>query len=77
VVALGGLDALIFTAGIGENSPPIRKAVCKLLGGIGICIDDAKNAVRARDFLDITGSGSSAKVFVIPTNEELVIARLR
>jgi len=75
IVALGGLDALIFTAGIGENSPHIRKAVCDLLSGLGICIDDGPNAARATDFLDITGKGSTAQVFVIPTNEELVIAR--
>jgi acetate kinase len=75
MVALGGLDALIFTAGIGENSPSTRKGICKLLNGLGICIDEAVNAVRASDFMDITGKGSSAKVFVIPTNEELVIAR--
>jgi len=75
IVALGGLDALIFTAGIGENSPYIRRAIVEELNGIGICIDNVKNAVRASDFLDITGSGSTAKVFAIPTNEELVIAR--
>jgi len=75
IAVLGGLDALIFTAGIGENSPYIRKAICNLLNGIGIYIDDEKNAVRASDFLDITGNGSNAKVLVIPTNEELVIAR--
>jgi len=75
IVALGGLDALIFTAGIGENSPYVRRAICDHLNGIGICIDVEKNAVRASDFLDITGVGSSSKVFAIPTNEELVIAR--
>ena len=75
IVALGGLDALIFTAGIGENSPYIRKSVCELLCGVGIQIDNIKNAVRAGGFLDVTGNGSTAKVFVIPTNEELVIAR--
>jgi len=75
IVALGGLDALIFTAGIGENSPHVRRAVCEHLNGIGICIDTEINAVRASDFLDVTGKGSTAKVFAIPTNEELVIAR--
>ena len=75
IVALGGLDALIFTAGIGENSPHVRRAICEKLNGIGICIDEEKNAVRASDFLDVTGNGSTAKVFAIPTNEELVIAR--
>ena len=75
IVALGGLDALIFTAGIGENSPYVRRAICERLNGIGISLDKEKNATRASDFLDITGSGSNVKVFAIPTNEELVIAR--
>ena len=75
IAVLGGLDALIFTAGIGENSPYIRRAICEKLNGIGICIDEKKNAVRASEFLDVTGGGSIAKVFAIPTNEELVIAR--
>ncbi|MDR2591068.1 MAG: acetate kinase [Oscillospiraceae bacterium] len=75
IVALGGLDALIFTAGIGENSPYVRRAICDHLKGIGINIDEQVNAVRAGDFLDITAENSTSKVFVIPTNEELVIAR--
>ncbi|MCL2249677.1 MAG: acetate kinase [Oscillospiraceae bacterium] len=75
IVALGGLDALIFTAGIGENSPYVRRAVCKHLEGIGICLDENVNAVRASDYLDVTGKDSKSKVLVVPTNEELVIAR--
>jgi len=75
IATLGGLDALIFTAGIGENSPYIRRAVCERLNGIGICIDVKQNSERAKNLMDITGSGSISKVFVIPTNEELVIAR--
>ena len=75
IVALGGLDALIFTAGIGENSPYMRRAICEKLYGVGIHIDIAKNATRAGELLDITGKGSTARVFAIPTNEELVIAR--
>ena len=75
IVTLGGLDALVFTAGIGENSPFIRKAICDRLNGIGITIDVEANAVRATDFLDVTGKDSKVKVFAIPTNEELVIAR--
>jgi len=75
IVTLGGLDALVFTAGIGENSPHVRKAICERLEGIGIVIDEKANAVRASDFLDITGNESKVKVFAIPTNEELVIAR--
>ena len=75
IVALGGLDALVFTAGIGENSPYIRRAICSKLNGIGINIDETVNAVRISDFLDITGDNSITKVFAIPTDEELVIAR--
>lgn len=75
VVALGGLDAIVFTAGIGENSPYVRRAICEHLGGLGVYIDEDVNAVRASSLLDVTKTGSSAKVLVIPTNEELVIAR--
>ena len=73
---MGGLDALVFTAGVGENSPYTRMGICKFLNGIGISIDDAKNGSKGGgDCTDITGEGSRAKVLVIPTNEELVIAR--
>ena len=73
---MGGLDALVFTAGVGENSPYTRMGICTMLNGIGICIDIKKNGFRGRtEFTDITGEGSKVKVFVIPTNEELVIAR--
>ena len=76
VVVMGGLDALVFTAGIGENSPYTRAGICRLLGGIGVSIDEEKNGTRCKGgYLDITGKGSKVKVFVIPTNEELVIAR--
>ncbi|MCL2627532.1 MAG: acetate kinase [Oscillospiraceae bacterium] len=75
VVSLGGLDVLIFTAGIGENSPYVRREVCSLLEGIGVYIDEQKNATRAGSLLDVTKDGSKVKVLVIPTNEELVIAR--
>ena len=73
VVALDGMDAIVFTAGVGENSPPTRKGICDHLKGLNIKIDNDKNA--ARGTVDITGAGSTAKVFVIPTNEELIIAR--
>ena len=76
IAIMGGLDALVFTAGIGENSPYTRASICKLLNGICIGIDESKNVFRCKDdYMDITGKGSNAKVFVIPTNEELVIAR--
>ena len=73
---MGGLDALVFTAGVGENSPYTRKCVCKVLNGVGVFIDESKNGVRGKgELMDITGKDSKAKVFVIPTDEELVIAR--
>ena len=73
---MGGLDALVFTAGVGENSPYTRIGICKLLNGIGISIDTEKNAFRGKnEFVDVSGSDSKVKVFVIPTDEELVIAR--
>ena len=76
VVALGGLDALVFTAGVGENSSLVRKLVCDWLAGQGLCLDIPKNSERpASELMDVSGANSSAKVFVIPTNEELVIAR--
>ena len=76
IVVMGGLDAIVFTAGIGENSPYTRKSICAFLNGIGIFIDESKNGVRGKgEFMDLTGEGSIAKVFVIPTDEELVIAR--
>ena len=76
ITVMGGLDALVFTAGIGENSPYTRIGICSLLSGIGIRIDKGKNGCRCGGkFMDITGEGSIAKVFVIPTDEELVIAR--
>jgi len=75
-VTLGGVDAIVFTAGVGENSPYTRKGICEHLKGIGITIDESKNGSRGGgEFMDITAKGSMARVFVIPTDEELVIAR--
>jgi acetate kinase len=73
-VALDGVDAIVFTAGIGENSPFLRQRVCEGLGFLGVTIDAEKNNSKGKE-VDITGEGSKAKVLVIPTNEELVIAR--
>jgi acetate kinase len=73
-VALDGVDAIVFTAGIGENSPFLRQRVCEGLGFLGVTIDPEKNNSRGKE-VDITGDGSKVKVLVIPTNEELVIAR--
>lgn len=72
--AMNGVDAITFTAGIGENAGGIRKDICKYLGYLGIEIDDAKNAERG-DMNVISTADSKVKVVVIPTNEELAIAR--
>jgi acetate kinase len=72
--AMGGLDALVFTAGIGENSPVVRKKCCENLEFLGIQIDDEKNEEAIRVEAEIQTDDSSVKVLCIPTNEELVIA---
>lgn len=73
-VDLGGLDYLVFTAGIGENSDTLRRMVCEKLGALGVVLDEGKNAGH-RGSGDLTGPGSKVKVLVIPANEELGIAR--
>jgi acetate kinase len=72
--ALNGIDALIFTAGIGENSAPVREEICKGLEALGIEIDLAQNQ-RSGDERFISSANSKVKIMVIPTNEELMIAR--
>ena len=74
IAAMGGTDAIVFTGGIGENSPEYRNAVCEKLAFLGVKIDEDKNAIRGEE-LEISTPDSTVKVFVIPTNEELVIAR--
>jgi acetate kinase len=73
--ALGRVDALVFTAGVGEMAPTIRRLATAGLENIGIVVDEKKNEVaKCRNAeLDITGAGSKVKVFVIPTDEELVM----
>lgn len=73
-LALNGCDALVFTAGIGENDPGIRAAICAQLDGIGLVLDAQKNT-ELRGEGEISAAGSRVKVFVVPANEELVIAR--
>ena len=73
--AMGGIDVLIFTAGIGENNAKMRADICDGLEYLGVEIDKEENAVRKSGLHDVTGKGSKVKVLVIPTNEELVIAR--
>jgi acetate kinase len=74
LAALGGLDALVFTAGVGENSSIVRALTCQGLDFVGIKIDSAKNDQTVGKEMDISASGASVKTLVIPTNEELVIA---
>ncbi|MCF8240486.1 MAG: acetate kinase [Melioribacteraceae bacterium] len=71
--AMGGLDALVFTGGIGENSVMVRNAVCENMEYLGIKLDDKLNN-EAKGEAEISSADSKAKVFEIPTNEELVIA---
>jgi len=73
--ALGGLDALVFTAGVGENSPVIRTLTCENLGFLGIEIDEGKNIDAIGCESDISTENAGCRTLVIPTNEELVIAR--
>jgi acetate kinase len=75
IVELGGLDAIGFAGGIGENSPATRAAVLAGLGDLGIAIDDKANAAPAKGERAITAAGSRTAVWIIPTNEELVVAR--
>jgi acetate kinase len=70
--ALGGLDALVFTAGIGENAAPIRERICRDAAWLGVDVDADANA---RGGPRISAAGSRASAWVIPTNEELMIAR--
>ncbi len=73
--AMNGLDAIIFTAGIGENSALLRKMVCRDMDGLGIDIDNAKNENIASGLREINSETSKVKVLVIPTNEEIEIAK--
>ena len=74
--ALGGVDCLVFTAGVGENDNVIRAKICEELEYLGIEIDEAKNNESNNGKIrDITKKGGKVKVLIIPTNEELVIAR--
>ena len=72
---MGGVDAICFTAGIGENSDLIREKVCHGLEFMGIELDTDKNAIREKGNREISKKSSRTKIYVIPTNEELVIAK--
>lgn len=74
VMAMNGVDAIAFTAGIGENNINMRRAICNHLGYLGITLDEEANAVRGEE-IRISTADSATAVYVIPTNEELAIAR--
>jgi acetate kinase len=74
--AMNGVDCIVFTAGVGENTPTVREAICENMQYLGLEIDKEKNLEKNNGAIrDITGSNSKVKVLIIPTNEELVIAR--
>ncbi len=72
--AMGGVDAIVFTAGIGENSTDLRAKICEGLEYMGVKMDIEKNKVRGKE-TDVSAADSNVKIFVIPTNEELMIAK--
>lgn len=74
IAVMNGVDAIVFTAGIGENDKGVRTEVCKHFGYLGINIDEEKNSIRGEDVV-ISTEDSKVKVLVVPTNEELMIAR--
>jgi acetate kinase len=70
---LGGADALVFTAGIGENSPEIRSETLNGLEALGFIIDEGKNNGVKNEESEITGDGGKVRIFVIPTDEDYMI----
>ncbi len=74
VVAMGGIDVLTFTAGVGERGPISRKGICDMLGFLGVKIDEVKNDVKAEE-REISAKDSKVRIFIVPTNEELMIAK--
>ena len=72
-VAMNGIDVITFTAGVGEKGPISRKAICDLLGFLGVKIDEEKNNVKGEE-TEISAPDSRIKIFIVPTNEELMIA---
>lgn len=73
-VAMGGIDVITFTAGVGEKGPISRKAICEQLEFLGVKIDDEKNKIRGKE-AELSAKDSKVKIYTIPTNEELMIAR--
>ena len=73
-VTMNGVDVITFTAGVGEKGPLSRKAICEKLEFFGVKIDEEKNKTRGEE-AEISSKDSKIKVYTIPTNEELMIAR--
>jgi acetate kinase len=73
--AMGGLDCVVFTGGIGENDALLRAAVCENMEFLGISIDAERNKLRGLDVNDLTAEGAKVKVLVVCTDEEMMIAR--
>ena len=74
IAVMNGVDAIVFTAGVGENDKVVRSAICQHFGYLGIAIDEEKNSIRGEETV-ISTDDSRVKVLVVPTNEELMIAR--
>ncbi len=74
IAAMNGTDAIVFTAGIGENDPALRTAVCSHFEYMGVKIDEEKNHIRGEE-VEISTPDSKVKIYIIPTNEELAIAK--
>jgi acetate kinase len=71
---MNGVDAIVFTAGVGENDVTMRELICNEMGNLGIKLDLVKNKVRGKETI-ISMDDSRVKLLLIPTNEELMIAR--
>jgi len=74
IAEMNGVDAIVFTAGLGENSINMRDIICNDLGNLGVKLDLVKNRIRGKEAI-ISRDDSPVKVILIPTNEELMIAR--
>ena len=74
IAEMNGVDAIIFTAGVGENDAMMREIICNNLGNLGIKLDPVKNKIRGKETI-ISADDARVKLIMIPTNEELMIAR--
>ena len=74
IAAMNGVDAIVFTAGIGENGPDVREEICADMDGLGIKIDTEANNVRGKE-VNVSAPDAKVQVWIVPTNEELAIAQ--